>query len=203
MISAALVFSVMLAAQPAPPNAPSDKAPPTEATPVLAAGSPAPPLTVDAWVKGDAVKAFEPGKVYVVEFWATWCGPCVRNIPNLSALQNQYPELTVIGVAASERPTKKPAEGVVDDGRLATVQKFVESRGDGMNYRVAFDGDASMGRAWMLAAKQRSIPWACIVDGTGTIAWMGHPELMDREIARVMKANKPAGDTPAPPKATP
>jgi thiol-disulfide isomerase/thioredoxin len=198
MISAALVFSVMLAAQPAPPNAPSDKAPPTEATPVLAAGSPAPPLTVDAWVKGEPVKAFEPGKVYVVEFWATWCGPCVRNIPNLTALQNFYPELTVIGVAASERPKQKPADGGADDGRLATVQKFVESRGDGMNYRVAFDGDASMGRAWMLAAKQRSIPWACIVDGKGTIAWMGHPELMDREIERVLKANKPA-----PPKATP
>ena len=92
MISAALVFSVMLAAQPAPPAAPSDKAPPTEATPVLAAGSPAPPLTVDAWVKGDAVKAFEPGKVYVVEFWATWCPPCVKNIPNLNALQKQHPE---------------------------------------------------------------------------------------------------------------
>jgi len=198
MISAALVFSVMLAAQPAPPNAPSDKAPPTEATPVLAAGSPAPPLTVDAWVKGEPVKAFEPGKVYVVEFWATWCPPCVKNIPNLNALQKQHPELTVIGVAASERPKQMPAGGGADDGRLATVQKFVESRGDGMNYRVAFDGDASMGRAWMLAAKQRSIPWACIVDGKGTIAWMGHPELMDREIERVLKANKPA-----PPKATP
>ncbi|NBV63920.1 MAG: TlpA family protein disulfide reductase [Planctomycetes bacterium] len=198
MISAALVFSVMLAAQPAPPAAPSDKAPPTEATPVLAAGSPAPPLTVDAWVKGDAVKAFVPGKVYVVEFWATWCPPCVKNIPNLNALQKRHPELTVIGVAASERPKQKPADGGADDGRLATVQKFVESRGDGMNYRVAFDGDASMGRAWMLAAKQRSIPWACIVDGKGTIAWMGHPELMDREIERVLKANKPA-----PPKATP
>ena len=198
MISAALMFSVMLAAQPAPPNAPSDKAPPTEATPVLAAGSPAPPLTVDAWVKGDAVKAFEPGKVYVVEFWATWCPPCVKNIPNLNALQKRHPELTVIGVAASERPKQMPAGGGADDGRLATVQKFVESRGDGMNYRVAFDGDASMGRAWMLAAKQRSIPWACIVDGKGTIAWMGHPELMDREIERVLKANKPP-----PPKATP
>lgn len=200
MIGAALMFSVMLAGQPAPPAAPSDKAPPTEATPVLAAGSAAPPLTVDAWVKGEPVKTFEPGKVYVVEFWATWCGPCVRNIPNLNALQKQHPELTVIGVAASERPKQKPAEGgaAADDGRLATVQKFVESRGEGMNYRVAFDGDASMGRAWMLAARQRSIPWACIVDGTGTIAWMGHPELMDREVARVLKANKPA-----PPKATP
>ena len=203
MIGTTLLFSMMIAAQPAPPAAPTDKAPPTEAAPVLAAGSKAPPLTVDAWVKGEPVTAFEPGKVYVVEFWATWCGPCVRNIPNLNALQKQHPELTVIGVAASERPKQKPAEGVTDDGRLATVRKFVESRGEGMSYRVAYDGDASMGRAWMLAAKQRGIPWACIVDGTGTIAWMGHPELMDREVARVLKANKPAGDAPAPPKATP
>ena len=118
MISAALVFSVMLAAQPAPPAAPSDKAPPTEATPVLAAGSPAPPLTVDAWVKGDAVKAFEPGKVYVVEFWATWCGPCVRNIPNLNALQKQYPELTVIGVAAS-------VTVVVPEGRITDTDRYL------------------------------------------------------------------------------
>jgi thiol-disulfide isomerase/thioredoxin len=202
MISAALVFSVMLAAQPAPPAAPSDKAPPADATPVLAAGSPAPPLTVDAWVKGEPVKAFEPGKVYVVEFWATWCGPCVQNIPVLNALQKQHPELTVIGVAASEQPKAAQGGSTNDDGRLTNLKKFVESRGEGMNYRVAFDGDATMGRAWMLAAKQRSIPWACIVDGKGKIAWMGHPQLMDREVARVLKANKSAGDAPAPPKAT-
>ena len=56
----------------------------------LKVGDPAPPIKVGEWVKGDSVAGFEPGKVYVMEFWATWCPPCVAAIPHISELQAKY-----------------------------------------------------------------------------------------------------------------
>ena len=52
----------------------------------LSVGDPAPGLDIDMWVKGEEV-SIESGKVYVIDFWATWCVPCRRSIPHLSELQ--------------------------------------------------------------------------------------------------------------------
>ena len=48
------------------------------------------------------------GRVTLVNFWATWCGPCREEIPDLVALQDRYPEqLQVIGVSTDEGDTGK------------------------------------------------------------------------------------------------
>ena len=52
----------------------------------LGVGDSAPKLEVKEFVKGDAVKEFEKGKTYVVEFWATWCGRKTVVVPSPRAI---------------------------------------------------------------------------------------------------------------------
>ncbi|MSR34053.1 MAG: redoxin domain-containing protein [Phycisphaerales bacterium] len=181
--------------------------------PVLKATADAPALTIETWVKGEEVKTFDPEKVYVIEFWATWCVPCLKSLPELTKMQLENPtDLVVIGVAASEKPDPKsidapPADGttaapgadpadpkVIEGKMLAKVQEFVTKQGDKMNYRVAFDMDGSMTREWMLAAKQRSMPCVFIIGKGGKIAWIGPAQKMAAPLAKAL------GKEIAPPK---
>jgi len=146
----------------------------------LSVGDAAPAIKIDKWVKGDEVKSFEKGKVYVVEFWATWCGPCRESIPHLSQLQKDNKALTIIGVAASERKEQDDS-----DNRLDKLSSFVAKQGDAMGYRIAYDGDRDMSTAWMKAAKQDTIPTAFIVNGEGKVAWIGTPFEIDEPLAAI------------------
>lgn len=138
----------------------------------IKAGDPAPPLKVAKWIKGKPVKSFEKGKVYVVEFWATWCGPCRETIPHLTEMAKKFDgRATFTGVSVWEsEPGTKESE------YLPKVEKFVKEMGSKMDYNVAVDGaDGTMAKTWMEAASQNGIPTAFIVDQNGKIAWIGHP----------------------------
>jgi thiol-disulfide isomerase/thioredoxin len=135
---------------------------------VLAAGSAAPALSVEKFLKGEAVSSFEPGKVYVLEFWATWCGPCIRAMPHVSKLQKEHPEVTVIGVAGFERAPDAAA-------MEKKVQEFLDGRGSDVGFRIALDTDGSMAQEWMNAAKRRTIPTSMVVGKDGKVAFVGSP----------------------------
>ena len=155
---------------------------PPRAAPVttLKLGDAAPAFQVDSWVKGDSFTSLEKGNVYVMEFWATWCGPCITAMPHLSALQKQYPDVRFVGVAASESGKDQVAN-------LAKVTAFVEQKGDGMGYRVVFAGDQTkMNAPWMRAAGQSGIPCSFIVDAKGRVAWIGHPMSMDKPLEEIV-----------------
>lgn len=153
----------------------------------LKVGDPAPAIKVDKWVKGSEVAAFEKGKPYIVEFWATWCPPCRKSIPHLTEVAQSNKELTVIGVASSER------QGKDGDRRLEVLEQFVKDKGDEMNYTVAYDADREMGREWMAAAGQGGIPTAFLVNREGKIAWIGNPlaEEFDDEVAKLVGGSAP------------
>jgi thiol-disulfide isomerase/thioredoxin len=147
----------------------------------LRVGSKAPNLHVSRWIKGDGPSALEAGKVYVVEFWATWCPPCRESIPHITKLAHAYQDrVTFVGVSVWER------------GPEENVDEFVRNMGDRMNYLVARDTASNyMAKAWLEAAGQDGIPSAFIVDGDGKIAWIGHPMgSMDKAIQGVLSKAK-------------
>lgn len=156
---------------------------------VLAAGSAAPALSVEKFMKGEAVSAFEPGKVYVLEFWATWCGPCIRAMPHLSKLQKDHPELTVIGVAGFERAPDAAA-------MERKVREFLDGRGKDVEFRVALDTDGSMAQDWMNAAKRRTIPTSMVVGKDGKVAFVGSPNA-ELDTAILAALGKDAADPAA------
>jgi len=120
-------------------------------------GEPAAALAVAHWVKGEAVDV--SSGVHVVEFWATWCPPCLTSIPHLTALQEKYADrgVNIIGVS---------------DEELDTVEPFVEKMGDKMAYTVAIDGGIS--KDYMEKYNIGGIPHAFVVKN-GEIVWHGHP----------------------------
>lgn len=138
----------------------------------LAPGQPAPPLSVKRWIKGGAVEEIKPAGIYVVEFWATWCGPCIDSIPHITATAKKNPDVTFVGVSIWE-----------DDG--TAIDKFVKKMGTKMDYHVGYSGNQEgMGETWMKAAGQNGIPTAFVVKD-GTVQWIGHPMALEAPLAKV------------------
>ncbi len=149
---------------------------------VLVPGKPAPAFTVDSFVRGQEVKTLELGKVHVIEFWATWCGPCVASMPHLTELQKQNPDVQFIGVAGFER-------GKDASDSKNRVQEFLQAKSDRVGFAIAFDGDGTMATEWMTAARRNTIPTSFVVGKDGNIAFIGSPNAeLDAAIAEAKKA---------------
>jgi len=114
------------------------------------------------------------GQAVLINFWATWCGPCVQEIPSLISLQNEFgPQgLAVIGVS-------------MDQNGEGPVQKLIQKTG--INYPVVM-GDSKISRDF---GGIFGLPASFLVDQSGTVrkrfnGWTSH-EAFVKDIKQVLQ----------------
>ena len=132
-------------------------------------GHPAPALSV-APLAGGAALELAAGRVTVLDFWATWCGPCTILSPHLDELSRAHPELRVIGISDEDKDT---------------VAAFLVTHK--MTYPIALDADNKATRAYLV----QGLPSVFVIDKTGVIRYaaVGVPDFkeLDAAIAKLVR----------------
>jgi len=100
------------------------------------------------------------GKVVVVNFWATWCPPCVEELPSLENAWQRYRQqgLVVLAVSGEESDV---------------VTSFLERLPSDITFPVLIDGDMKSGNRWQI----RGLPTTVVVDRSGDVHWRAEGQL--------------------------
>ena len=113
----------------------------------------------------------EVSKLYFIDFWATWCAPCIHVSKYLTVLQKQYPEDLYIISLTQEDPEK--------------VKKFLLKHATDLAIAIDYDGETFYKNGIS------SLPSGILLNANGSILWEGHPaELKYEMIAKYLRFNK-------------
>lgn len=136
-----------------------------------APGSEAPAIEFDAVLNADGATTLADfrGSLVLLEFWASWCGPCRAVLPHLKRLHEQFADrgLVVLGCNFGEKG--------------AVAEAFV--RQEAIEYPIGLDATRKAGNAYGV----RGIPHAFLIDPQGVVVWAGHPaRLKDDQIEQAL-----------------
>jgi peroxiredoxin len=141
----------------------------------LAPMAQAPDFTLKNLAGGNLRLNEQRGRVVLVNFWATWCGPCKQEMPHLTRLYDKYRAagFVLLGVNVDEDPRQAAAVAA----RL------------GVSFPVLFDADKTVSRLYDL----QSMPATVLIDRDGRVRYLhrgyreGLEEAYDRQIRELVK----------------
>ena len=116
------------------------------------------------------------GKLVVLDFWATWCGPCMQMVPHMVEMNQKYQSKGVVIVGIS-----------LDADRAAMLQTIKQQ---GMTWPEYFDGAGWGNRFWKQYGAN-GIPFTILVGPDGTALWSGHAAMLEEQIVKALKEHPP------------
>lgn len=133
-------------------------------------GKPMPALHVTDWINGEVKPADLKGKVVVIDFYATWCGPCMRAIPHNNEMLKTYGSkgLVVIGVCTS----KRGQEVFADNAKEHSIE-----------YPAARDANLESLNAWAV----KYFPTYAVIDRKGIVRAIGlQPDNVEPVVQKLL-----------------
>ncbi len=140
-------------------------------------GDLAPELKISEWLKGKAIDSLKRGTIYIIDFWAPYCKPCIDAMPLHSKLAKKYKE-NVVFMGIYVYPHKYFS--------LERTKVFIDSLGKKVRYPLAVQKDKDMEVEWLEAFDAEGIPNTFIIDKEGKIAWIGYPTELPQVLAKVI-----------------
>ena len=136
----------------------------------LQIGKQAPPITVTDWISNVPEDTTLSGKYIVLEFWATWCGPCIAAVPHMNELQQQVQADNLYFLSMTDESVAK-VERTLERVDFSSAVVSDQSQQTHIGY-----GDGETGL--------KAYPMTVLIDPQGTVQWVGRPKQLKEETLR-------------------